>query len=76
METLGPSKEAELERVLGLTDPIDIPAAARCLLEVKEVMDEAGVLPEEEIISLDDDEIEDDKLDAFADFLDTLDLDD
>jgi len=42
----------------------------------KEVLDEAGVLPEEEIISIDDDQIPEDKLDAFADFMDTLDLDD
>lgn len=42
----------------------------------KDVLDEAGVLPEEEILSIDDDQISDDKLDAFADFMDTLDLDD
>jgi len=42
----------------------------------KGVMDEAGVLPEEEIISLEDEEIPDEKLDAFADFMDSLDLDD
>lgn len=43
MEKLSPADEAELERILGLLDPIDIPAATRGLLEVKEVMDEAGV---------------------------------
>jgi bifunctional DNase/RNase len=42
----------------------------------EEVMEEAGVLPEEEILSMEDGETPDDKLDAFADFLDTLDLDD
>lgn len=42
----------------------------------KEVLDEAGVLPEEEILSIDDEQIPDEKLDAFADFMDTLDLDD
>jgi bifunctional DNase/RNase len=42
----------------------------------EEVMEEAGVLPEEEILSLTEGEAPDDKLDAFADFLDTLDLDD
>jgi len=43
MEKLSPSDEAELERIMGLLDPIDIPAATRDLLEVKKVMDEAGV---------------------------------
>jgi len=43
MEKLSPSDEAELERIMGLLDPIDIPAATRVLLEIKEVMDEAGV---------------------------------
>lgn len=43
MEKLSPANEAELERIMGLLDPIDIPAATRVLLEIKEVMDEAGV---------------------------------
>ena len=43
MDKLSPTDEAELDRILGLLDPIDIPAATRVLLEVKEVMDEAGV---------------------------------
>jgi len=38
-----------------------------------EVMDEAGVLPEEDITSEADVEIPDEKLDIFRDFLDTLD---
>ncbi len=38
------------------------------------VMDEAGVLPEEEIISVEEAQVND-NLDAFADFLDTLDMD-
>ena len=44
MEKLSPSDEAELERIMGLLDPIDIPSATRVLLEIKEVMDEAGVI--------------------------------
>ena len=40
------------------------------------VMEEACVLPEEDIVSLHDLGAEDSKLDAFADFVDTLDLDD
>ncbi len=43
MDKLSPADEAELERILGLLEPIDIPVATRVLLEVKEVMDEAGV---------------------------------
>lgn len=43
MEKLSTADEAELERILGLLEPIDIPIATRALLEVKEVMDEAGV---------------------------------
>ncbi len=41
----------------------------------QEVMDEAGVLPEEELTSVEAAEIPDEKLDIFSDFLDTLDLD-
>ena len=41
----------------------------------EEVMDEAGVLPEEDILTAEDSEVPDDKLDAFADFMDSLDLD-
>jgi bifunctional DNase/RNase len=42
----------------------------------EEVMEEAGILPEEEILSMEEGETSESKLDAFADFLDTLDLDD
>lgn len=42
----------------------------------EKVMDEAGVLPEDEIASVEDLEIPDESLDVFRDFLDTLDLDD
>jgi bifunctional DNase/RNase len=42
----------------------------------EEVMEEAGILPEEEILSLEEGETPEENLDAFADFLDTLDLDD
>ena len=42
----------------------------------KEVMDEAGVLPEEEISSVDDTKVPDEELDIYRDFLDTLDMDD
>ncbi len=43
MDKLSSTDEAELERILGLLEPIDIPVATRVLLEIKEVMDEAGV---------------------------------
>lgn len=41
----------------------------------KEVMDEAGVMQEEEILSDKEAEASDEELDIFRDFLDTLDLD-
>jgi bifunctional DNase/RNase len=42
----------------------------------EEVMEEAGVLPEEEISSAGDNDVSDEELDVYHDFLDTLDLDD
>jgi uncharacterized protein len=42
----------------------------------EEVMEEAGILPEEEILSMEAGEMPEENLDAFADFLDSLDLDD
>lgn len=42
----------------------------------EEVMEEAGVLPEEEISSAGDIDVSDEELDVYHDFLDTLDLDD
>ena len=41
-----------------------------------EVMEDAGVTEEEELLSLEELEASDEELDVFADFLDTLDLDD
>ncbi len=41
-----------------------------------EVMEEAGVLPEEEISSAGDIDVPDEELDVFHDFMDTLDLQD
>jgi len=41
----------------------------------EEVMEEAGVLPEEEISSAGDNDVSDEELDVYHDFLDTLDLD-
>ncbi len=43
MEQLSPDDEAELDRVLGSLDPIDVLAAGRILKEIKQVMDQAGV---------------------------------
>jgi len=40
----------------------------------EQILDEVGILPEEEIISTEDIEIPDEELDVFRDFLDTLDL--
>lgn len=41
----------------------------------EEVMDEAGVVQDEEILSAEDTDASDEELDVFRDFLDTLDLD-
>jgi len=43
MEQLSPADEAELDRVLGSLDPIDVVTAERLLKEVKQVMDQAAV---------------------------------
>jgi len=43
MEQLSRADEAELDRVLGSLDPIDVVTAERLLKEVKQVMDQAAV---------------------------------
>lgn len=43
MEQLNPADEAELDRVLGSLDAIDMVTAERLLKEVKQVLDQAGV---------------------------------
>ncbi len=42
----------------------------------EKVMEEAGVLPDEEILSVEGPEVPDEKLDVFSDYLDALDTDD
>lgn len=42
----------------------------------EDVMDQAGILPEPDIQAEDDEEADPESLDAFADFVDTLDFDD
>ncbi len=43
MEQLSPTDEAELDRVLGSLEPIDVGTAERLLKEIKQVMDQADV---------------------------------